>query len=221
MLDIGTGTGIWAIEFALEHPNADVLGTDLSPIQPAFVPPNCRFEVDDFDDDWAYGTPFDYVHGRYLCLFIRDLQRLMQQCFDNLRPGGWCEFMETVLDIRSVDGTIEGTAIQRWNGLVLQGIRRTGREPLCAYSYADYMQRVGFVNVAVKKFYMPVHTWAKGRDQKIMGALQLTNALEALSPLSLGIFVKVLGWKQEDLEEFLVDVRREMTDKSIHAYTPM
>ena len=34
VLDIGTGTGIWAIDFADEYPSARVIGTDLSPIQP-------------------------------------------------------------------------------------------------------------------------------------------------------------------------------------------
>jgi 2-polyprenyl-3-methyl-5-hydroxy-6-metoxy-1,4-benzoquinol methylase len=33
VLDIGTGTGIWAIDFADEHPESDVIGNDLSPIQ--------------------------------------------------------------------------------------------------------------------------------------------------------------------------------------------
>jgi SAM-dependent methyltransferase len=41
-LDLGCGTGIWAIELAEEHPSATVIGVDLSPIQPAWVPPNCR-----------------------------------------------------------------------------------------------------------------------------------------------------------------------------------
>ena len=36
ILDIGTGTGIWAIEMGDEYPNTDILGTDLSPIQPSW-----------------------------------------------------------------------------------------------------------------------------------------------------------------------------------------
>ena len=36
------------MEFADEFPGAVVIGTDLSPIQPDFVPPNLKFYVDDF-----------------------------------------------------------------------------------------------------------------------------------------------------------------------------
>jgi methylase of polypeptide subunit release factors len=32
ILDIGTGTGIWAIDMADQYPSADVIGTDLSPV---------------------------------------------------------------------------------------------------------------------------------------------------------------------------------------------
>ena len=43
MLDLGTGTGIWALEMAEEFPKAHITGTDISPIQPHWVPTNCSF----------------------------------------------------------------------------------------------------------------------------------------------------------------------------------
>lgn len=44
-LDVGTGSGIWAMDFADQFPSTSVVGTDISPIQPAWVPPNLRFEI--------------------------------------------------------------------------------------------------------------------------------------------------------------------------------
>ena len=40
ILDLGTGTGIWAIDMGDHYPSASVIGNDLSPIQPSYVPPN-------------------------------------------------------------------------------------------------------------------------------------------------------------------------------------
>ncbi|KAJ6437961.1 cyclase/dehydrase family protein [Purpureocillium lavendulum] len=53
ILDIGTGTGIWPIDLADQFPSASIVGNDLSPIQPAFVPPNVTFVVDDVELDWV------------------------------------------------------------------------------------------------------------------------------------------------------------------------
>jgi hypothetical protein len=106
---------------AEQNPESDVLGTDLSPIQPEYVPANCRFEIDDAEDEWVYSYKFDYIHGRYMCAFLTDCARLLRQVFDNLNPGGWVEFMETVIYFQSQDGSLNGTALERWNKLLLEG----------------------------------------------------------------------------------------------------
>ena len=35
VLDAGTGTGIWAIDFGDDHPDSQIIGVDLSPTQPS------------------------------------------------------------------------------------------------------------------------------------------------------------------------------------------
>lgn len=60
-------------EFADANPSAEVIGVDLSPIQPKFVPPNCRFEVDDITQEWTYpDNHFDFIHVRAMIGSIPD-----------------------------------------------------------------------------------------------------------------------------------------------------
>lgn len=101
-MDLGTGTGIWAIHMGKgaqaqwpllqrrlnngrfvgdEYESARILGNDLSPIQPSFVPPNVRFEVDDMEDVWTYTQKFDFIHARYLVGSIRDWPKLISNCY--------------------------------------------------------------------------------------------------------------------------------------------
>ena len=47
------------------------------------------------------------------------------------------------------------------------------------------------------------------------------NISGGLESLSLGLFTRCLGWSKEEVEVFLVDVRKEMKDTKIHAYYPM
>ncbi|KAJ6015415.1 hypothetical protein N7540_010006 [Penicillium herquei] len=103
VLDIGTGTGIWAIDFADSHPGAEVIGTDLSPIQPSWVPPNLRFIVDDAESPWLFNStrPFDFIHIRDLGGSIADWPRLLEQAYTNLKPGGWIELQEFEVTLKS------------------------------------------------------------------------------------------------------------------------
>lgn len=45
ILDLGTGSGIWAMDVADTYPSAAVIGVDLAPTQPSMIPPNVHFEV--------------------------------------------------------------------------------------------------------------------------------------------------------------------------------
>ena len=171
--------------------------------------------------DWDYGQTFDYVHGRYLCAYLNDFPSLFRSIHDNLRPGGWVEFQETVLHFQAIDGTLEGTALQRWNTLLLQGIRDMGRDALSATRYKDWMADAGFVNIQEQVFAVPMNPWARGHDEKALGRMQMKNMLDGLDGITQSIFSRAFGWSQQEIDTILVDVRRDIQDRNIHAYVPM
>lgn len=106
---------------AEKHPESEVLGTDLSPIQPDYVPPNCHFEVDDAEDEWVYSYKFDYVHGRYICPFLADIPKLLGMIYDNLNPGGYVEIMETLMLMKAIDDSLKDHPLQTWNQMMVEG----------------------------------------------------------------------------------------------------
>ena len=83
ILDLGTGTGVWAIEMADKFPNSEVVGIDLSPIQPTWVPPNVKFEVDDIEDDWTFPeNHFDLIFSKIMLAgSIGDFRKYFQQAY--------------------------------------------------------------------------------------------------------------------------------------------
>jgi len=221
VLDLGTGTGIWAIDFADVHPGSNVLGMDLSPIQPSHVPPNCKFEVDDFDEPWSYNKKFDFIHGRMLLTSSASFPRLFQQAFDALQPGGWFEMQDLYMPIRCDDGTMEGTVWGKWNELYSEACLKLGRDPSWTEKYKEWMIATGFEDVQEHLFKWPVNPWPKDKTLKEMGRWNYINMLDGLEGFTVRLWTKALGMTMEEVQLFLVDVRNDLQDKRIHSYWPM
>lgn len=185
------------------------------------MPPNCRFEIDDCEDEWIWSYNFDYIHARYLVPFLADIPKLLRNAYENLTPGGIIEFQEAALIFQAVDNSLEGTAIQYWDLKILEGMRKTGREPLIALRLRELLEEAGFVNITEKRTAIPINPWPKGEDQKIIGALEMQNLLEVCHGISVNVLCKVLGWSQEEVEVTLVQVRDNIKDHHIHAYFPL
>lgn len=81
--DMGCGTGQWAIDVGDTYPAAEVIGIDLSPIQPDWTPPNVKFEVDDVEDDWTWPeNHFDVIHEQLLIAgCLANVKRYFEQVF--------------------------------------------------------------------------------------------------------------------------------------------
>ncbi|KAB8235638.1 class I SAM-dependent methyltransferase [Aspergillus alliaceus] len=220
VLDIGTGTGIWAIDFADEHPESEVIGNDLSPIQPSWVPPNLRFEVDDFEAPWSYSQPFDYIHGRELEGFIRDHDRLFVQALNNLKPGGWMEIASIEVNSFSDDDThLKATSMMEGVKNMHLSARKFGKDFDTVSTWKGRMEKAGFVNVREDVYKLPQSPWPKDPKMKELGRYHQVNMIEAMPPYCYALFTRMLGWSRAEIEVLVAGMRKELRDTSLHLYS--
>lgn len=224
VLDAGCGTGIWSIEFADEHPDAHVTGVDLSPIQPAFVPPNVEFLVDDIEEDWSFRAPFDFIFARFMTGSVQDWPRFFKQSFENLSPGGFIELQDCIYPMSSDDDTLsEDTALYEWSTTLSEAFRRSKRPIDSALHYEQQLAEAGFVNIRVVREVWPINPWPRDSKYKQLGIWNSVNTAEALNAATLAIFTRPekengLGWSRAEVEVLLARVRSEMKKTDIHAY---
>ena len=219
ILDCGTGTGIWAIEMGEAFPSASILGTDLSAIQPWYVPPNVEFQIDDLNDEWTFKHQRDFIFCRYLVGSRLDYPKLYRQVEANLVPGGWCEALDFDLVYRSQDGTLtEDHRMHQWISLFGKTCIDRGVDPSPGVSLKKWMDDAGLINVAGKCYICPLGPWAKDPRLKQLGAYNLLQTLEGMEGFSLPIFTRYLGWTAEEVQILLAEVRQELRDPRIHAY---
>lgn len=177
VLDIGTGTGIWAISFADQYPSAAVIANDLSPIQPAWVPPNCVFEVDDAESDWSHqDDSFDFIHIRCLGGGISDWPKLYKQAMKHLKPGGWLEVVEPQPRSYCDDDTLpqDGYLIKIAD-LFVEALAKVGKIGDVAEFHKQWVIDAGFARVEEHIKKVPNNPWPKDKAKKELVTI-FTNA---------------------------------------------
>lgn len=150
VLDVGTGTGIWCLDFAEAHPNAVVLGNDLSPSMPEMLFPNVHFYVDDIEAAWTYPDheKFDFIHGRFLASAIADWPQLMSQAYANTNPGGWVEFQDWNTFLYSQDNTLPAdSALAQMCTMSCHGREAQGSSMKPGALLEQWIKDAGFVDV--------------------------------------------------------------------------
>ncbi|KAL9101207.1 MAG: hypothetical protein Q9163_003509 [Psora crenata] len=235
ILDVGTGTGIWAIEMGDEYPSAEIIGTDLSATQPTWVPSNVKFEIDDAEQTWTFREKFDFIHARYLAAAIVDWPKLARQCYEYTTPGGYTEFQDFDLTYYSEDGSLrEDHAVATWDAIGIKALQDFNRDMCPGPKLEQWMKDAGFQNVTAQKYKLPIGPWPRDphlvkdlrdtdqffhadRIQKTIGSWNLVQIEDGLEGFTLRLFTQMLGWNVEEVQVLLANVRKDIRNPKIHA----
>lgn len=120
LVDLGCGSGLWAIEVANQYDKTYVCGLDISPVQPTLRPDNLDFIITDvtkplnFDDGSV-----DLVQSRYPHSQVTDARLLLSgitrdqwpgyidEIFRICKPGnGWAQIIEGSAYLKCDDNTV-------------------------------------------------------------------------------------------------------------------
>ncbi|CCE28852.1 uncharacterized protein CPUR_02541 [Claviceps purpurea 20.1] len=242
VLDVGTGSGIWAIEFADQFPNASVVGTDLSPCQPEWVPPNVCFEIDDATLEWTWNANhFDFIHMRYIVGGIGDWTALFKEAYRCCAPGGWVESIEYDVELRSDDGTTELEPVLYSYGDLFREASKILKRPLFVREIQPRaLDEAGFIEKRVIQYKIPIGPWAKDRkfaeigrfareamekDLQGMGSPHFYTYIGEkvnISHLGLSCYTQML-WQsvqkpEDEYQVWLATIRKAIRNPKVHSY---
>ncbi|KAF5257127.1 hypothetical protein FOXYS1_12367 [Fusarium oxysporum] len=226
-------------DFADQFPGAKVVGTDISPIQPSWVPPNLEFHIDDCTQPWTFAPDsIDFVHMRYLFGSIKDWSALFKEAFRTCRPGGWVESHEASAMMESDDGTVTDTsAMHEWGRFFIEGGKKMGQP--CTIIEDDLQQKcmreAGFEDIQVADYkvrvYFDIHDqglaadlqiaiggWPKDKKMREIGQYVLAALEQDFEGYVLYMASQLLGWSMQEVKVYCAQLRRELRSTANHPF---
>lgn len=165
---------------------------------------------------------FDYIHTRMLLGCFEDFREVIKKSFKYLKPGAWSEAQEYMHGIYCDDDSMKSDWIYRdWVKTLDTAAMESGRPLRIANKLKRWYEEAGFINVREEVFKLPINSWPKDPRFKMMGRFTEQSMLEGLQGFSLAFFHRTLGWTKDEIEVYLVQIRKAIQDRNVHGYHKM
>lgn len=211
VLDVGTGTGEWAMRMAESYPECEVVGTDIAAIADTQrVPVNLFFEVEDAEDWDRPPNFYDLVHFRNMDGAFHDWRFMYDNVFYSLKPGGWVEVQDVdsseglnkFLEQFSPDSPIHGLLSD-----LSVAAEKSGRPRGNAHLDPRLFMDTGFVDVRATEYLIPIRA-----AEKAAGKIWLMSCLDSLEAHCLRLLTEYMGWDPEKCKDACDAAAREMSE---------
>ncbi len=221
VLEIGCGSGAWAIAYASGHPEAQITATDVTPPNLSSPPKNLTIMADNAEQDWSFDDQFDYIHVRLLTMAIRDWPAFFRRCWEHLNPGGWVELADASTPYRAENqaANCENSVFLRVGFLYFQGLLRHGIDLMAAHHHTDRLKLQGFVNTHQEVAKWPTNgKWQSEERLKTMGDMickNWSNISRTITPKIFKATLQMDDEKANDLVKVMLDEVENDTEKRL------
>jgi trans-aconitate methyltransferase len=212
-IDLGTGVGAWAKDLADAHPNINVYGIDIAPIQPSNVSDNLYYQMDDIEFPFQFQRRFHLVHARGIELAIHDWPLFLTRCFrDLLEPNGFIELEGTVPEPISDHFSIPvHPKVQSFCQSLVEASWQCGTPWDAPKRFAQMLEEAGFVDIQTNCYKVPLSDWPTDEKMKSIGR----EARFLLARSASGFGVRLLGdsnrtWAELGMMGFRMGLGEEM-----------
>ncbi|KAK1767094.1 S-adenosyl-L-methionine-dependent methyltransferase [Phialemonium atrogriseum] len=225
ILDLGCGTGIWAIDMAEKYYDnaAHVKGLDLTLMQPAEIPRNIEFAQMDVETPWQGMDldSLDLIHMRTLKGSIQSWPQLYAQIFRHLKPYyGHIEQVEIDWTPRCEDGTLPERSITRlWVDELLGAMDDHGRSMrVDSQETINQLLSAGFVDVKEEVIKVPFSGWPTEKTVRDIGRWFNLGFTNGLMGLTLAPLTRMKDRTKAEVAELVNKVKMEACSRNVHAF---
>ncbi|KAI1435540.1 methyltransferase LaeA [Xylaria sp. CBS 124048] len=226
VLDLGCGTGIWAIDIADRlggHGNYHIEGWDLNMIQPEAIPPGVVFRRRDMEDPWDGVEPnsFDLIHMRTLNGSIENWHLLYSQVFKHLKLGtGRLEQVE--IDWRPQSNShpreLATSKLAEWSHRVHEGFARAGKKLDMDPNTRAILENIGFTDIEHQEIRIAFNPWEDQEERKEVARWFNLGLTQGLDALTFEAVINHLRFPEQDVRALIERVKEDICKREWRTY---